>query len=243
MRIPEKPRVHAGCIGQAAGVAAFPRTRISSGSPFEPAIGFSRALRVGDRVLVSGTGPVFPDGSCPDEAAAQARRCFAIIGAALAEVGASFADVVRSRVLLVDVADADAVSAVHGEVYGDVRPAATMIAGSVLLDPRWRVEIEAEAVVMARPEVTLAVLVELDDAAVHPFDAYERGVLPLLERHGGTLERRLRTVDGRAEVHVVSFASRTGYDAYLADPDRAALRPLLDGLNVRQRLLEVTDVE
>ena len=228
-------------IGEAPGVAASPRTRISSGSPFEPAIGFSRALRVGDRVLVSGTGPVFPDGSCPDDAATQARRCFAIIGTALAEVGASFADVVRSRVLLADVADADAVAAVHGEVYGAVRPAATMIAGTVLLDPRWRVEIEAEAVVMARSEVTLAVLVELDDAAVAPFDAYERQVLPLLGRHGGTLDRRLRTADGRSEVHLVSFASRAGYDAYLADPDRAALRPLLDGLDVRQRVLEVTD--
>ena len=217
------------------------RTRVSSGSPFEPTIGFSRAVRVGDRVLVSGTGPVFPDGSCPDDAAAQARRCFAIIGSALAEAGASLADVVRSRVLLVDVADADAVSAVHGDVYGDVRPAATMIAGAALLDPRWRVEIEAEAVVTPRPEVTLAVLVELDDPAVAPFDAYERRVLALLRRHGGSLERRLRTADGRTEVHVVSFASRAGYAAYLADPDRVALRPLLDGLDVRQRLLEVTD--
>ena len=126
--------------------AVIPRSRIASGSPFEPTIGFSRALRVGNRVLVSGTGPVFPDGSCPDDAAAQTRRCFAIVGAALAEAGASFADVVRSRVLLVDVADADAVSAVHGEVYGDVRPAATMVAVAALLDPRWKVEIEAEAV-------------------------------------------------------------------------------------------------
>ena len=93
------------------------RTRISSGSPFEPTIGFSRAVRVGDRVLVSGTGPVFPDGSCPADAAAQARRCLEIIETALAEAGASPADVVRTRVLLTDVADADAVSAVHGEIY------------------------------------------------------------------------------------------------------------------------------
>lgn len=122
------------------------RSRIASGSPFERTIGFSRALRVGNRVLVSGTAPVFPDGSCPDDAAAQARRCLAIIETALARAGASFADVVRSRVLLTDVADADAVAAVHGEVYGEVRPAATMVAVSALLDPRWRVEIEAEAV-------------------------------------------------------------------------------------------------
>lgn len=123
------------------------RTRIASGSPFEPTIGFSRAVRVGERVLVSGTAPVYPDGSCPPDAATQARRCLEIIGAALAEAGASFADVVRSRVLLTDVADADAVSAVHGEVYGAVRPAATMVVVAALLDPRWRVEIEAEAVV------------------------------------------------------------------------------------------------
>ena len=123
------------------------RQRVSSASPYEPAIGFSRAVRVGDRVLVSGTAPVFPDGSCPDDPAAQARRCFAIIGAALLEAGASFTDVVRSRVLLVDVADAEAVSGVHGDVYGDIRPAATMVVVAGLLDPRWRVEIEAEAVV------------------------------------------------------------------------------------------------
>jgi enamine deaminase RidA (YjgF/YER057c/UK114 family) len=131
------------------------RLRVASGSPFEDTVGFSRAVRVGDRVLVSGTAPIFPDGSCPDDAAAQARRCFEIIGAALAEAGAGLADVVRSRVLLVDVADAPAVSAVHGEVYRDVRPAATMVAVAALLDPRWRVEIEAEAVVGARkPRLT-----------------------------------------------------------------------------------------
>ena len=119
--------------------------RIASGSPFEATIGFSRAVRVGDRVLVSGTGPVMPDGSCPPDAAGQARRCFAIIGEALTQAGAGLADVTRSRVLLVDVADADAVGAVHGEVYGEVRPAATMVVVAGLLDPRWRVEIEAEA--------------------------------------------------------------------------------------------------
>jgi enamine deaminase RidA (YjgF/YER057c/UK114 family) len=123
------------------------RLRVASGSPFEGTVGFSRAVRVGDRVLVSGTAPILPDGSCPDDVAAQARRCFEIIGAALAEAGAGFADVVRSRVLLVDRADATAVSAVHGEVYGEIRPAATMVVVAGLLDPRWKVEIEAEAVV------------------------------------------------------------------------------------------------
>ncbi len=127
------------------------RQNITSGSPFEATIGFSRAVRVDDRVLVSGTGPVMPDRSCPDSAAEQARRCFAIIEAALAEAGAALADVVRTRVLLVDVADAEAVGAVHGERFSTVRPAATMVVVAGLLDPRWKVEIEAEAIVGRRP--------------------------------------------------------------------------------------------
>jgi enamine deaminase RidA (YjgF/YER057c/UK114 family) len=104
-------------------------------------------VRVDDRVLVSGTAPIWPDGSCPDDAGAQARRCLEIIGAAVAEAGASMADVVRTRMFLTDAADADAVGAAHGEVFGDVRPAATMVVVAALLDPRWKVEIEAEAIV------------------------------------------------------------------------------------------------
>jgi len=123
------------------------RQRITSGSPFESRIGFSRALRVDDRVWVSGTGPVWPDGSCPDEPGPQARRCFDIILAALAEAGAGIEDVVRTRMFLTSAADADAVSAVHGELFGDIRPAATMVVIAALLDPRWKVEIEAEAVI------------------------------------------------------------------------------------------------
>jgi enamine deaminase RidA (YjgF/YER057c/UK114 family) len=120
--------------------------RISSGSPFEPTIGFSRAVRVGDRVLVSGTGPVLPGGRCPDGAGAQAQRCFEIIEAALAEAGASFGDVVRTRMYITSADDADAVGAVHGERLGHVRPAATMVVVAGLLDPAWKVEVEAEAV-------------------------------------------------------------------------------------------------
>ncbi len=124
------------------------RQGISSGSPFEPTIGFSRAVRVGDRVLVSGTGPVpvEPGGRCPEGAAAQARRCFEIIGATLAEAGASFDDVVRTRMYITSADDAGAVGAAHGELLGRVRPAATMIVVAGLLDPAWKVEIEAEAV-------------------------------------------------------------------------------------------------
>ena len=122
------------------------RQRISSGSPFEPTIGFSRAVRVGDRVIVSGTGPVVPVGRCPDDAGDQARRCFEIIVAALAEAGASLDDVVRTRMYITSAGDADAVGSVHGELLGPVRPAATMVVVAGFLDPAWKVEIEAEAV-------------------------------------------------------------------------------------------------
>jgi enamine deaminase RidA (YjgF/YER057c/UK114 family) len=121
------------------------RIRVSSGSKFEPLIGFSRAVRAGDRVVVSGTGPVWPDGSCAPDAATQARRCLEIVEGALRQAGASRADVVRTRMYLVDADDADAVGRAHAEVFGSVRPAATMVIVAGLLDPRWRVEIEAEA--------------------------------------------------------------------------------------------------
>ena len=122
------------------------RRRIASGSPFEPAIGFSRAVRVGNRVLVSGTGPVVPGGRCPDDAGAQARRCFDIIAAALEEAGASLEDVVRTRMYVTSVKAGAAVGAVHGELFADIRPAATMVVVAGLLERAWKVEIEAEAV-------------------------------------------------------------------------------------------------
>ena len=122
------------------------RQHISSGSPFEPTIGFSRAVRVGNRVVVSGTGPVVRGGRCPDDVGDQARRCFEIIAAALAEAGTSLADVVRTRMYITAAGDADAVGAVHGELLGTVQPAATMVVVAGLLDPAWKVEIEAEAV-------------------------------------------------------------------------------------------------
>jgi enamine deaminase RidA (YjgF/YER057c/UK114 family) len=121
------------------------RRRIASGSPYEPVIGFSRALRAGDRVLVSGTGPVWPDGSCDPDPEAQARRCLEIIVAALQEAGATPADVVRTRMYLTDAAFGDAVGRAHAALFADVRPAATMVVVAGFLDPRWKVEIEAEA--------------------------------------------------------------------------------------------------
>jgi enamine deaminase RidA (YjgF/YER057c/UK114 family) len=122
------------------------RQQVKSGSLYEASVGFSRALRAGDRVVVSGTAPVWPDGHVDPDAAAQARRCLEIIGDALASLGASWEDVVRTRTYLVDATDAEAVGAVHAERFEAVRPAATMVVVARLLDARWRVEIEAEAV-------------------------------------------------------------------------------------------------
>ena len=123
------------------------RQRISSGSPYEPTIGFSRAVRVGDHVWVSGTAPIWPDGSCDPDAGKQAARCLEIIVAALAEAGARPEDVVRTRMFLVHPGDSDAVGAAHGAVFGEIRPAATQVVVAGLLRPEWRVEIEAEAVI------------------------------------------------------------------------------------------------
>ncbi len=122
------------------------RRRASSSSPFEATIGFSRAVKVGERVLVSGTAPIWPDGTCPPDAGEQARRCFEIIGVALADAGATLDDVVRTRMFLISADDAEAVGRVHGELMARARPAATMVVVAGLLDPRWKVEIEAEAV-------------------------------------------------------------------------------------------------
>ncbi len=123
------------------------RQRISSGSPYEEPIGFSRAIRVRERVLVAGTAPVWPDGSCDPDPGRQAARCLEIIVAALAEAGATAEDVVRTRIFLTDAADWEAVGRAHGEVFGCIRPASTMVVVAALLDPRWKVEIEAEAIV------------------------------------------------------------------------------------------------
>lgn len=125
------------------------RRHFSSGSPFEPRIGFARATRVGDRVCVSGTGPIWDDGSFDDDVAAQARRCLEIIVGALAGLDATAEDVVRTGIYLTDPTDIDAVGPVHAEFFGSARPAATAVVVAGLLDPRWKVEIEAEAIVGA----------------------------------------------------------------------------------------------
>jgi enamine deaminase RidA (YjgF/YER057c/UK114 family) len=98
-------------------------------------------------VAVSGTAPVWPDGNVDPDAATQARRCWLIALAALTELGGGRRHVIRTRQLIVDPADAAAVGAVHGEVFGSVRPASTMVVVKSLLDPRWKVEVELDAVI------------------------------------------------------------------------------------------------
>lgn len=120
------------------------RKNISGGSPFEPIIGFSRAVRVGNAVHLAGTAPV---GAEQEDAAGQTRRIFAIAEKALAEAGASFHDVVRTRIYLTHVEDWEMVGRVHGEFFSEIRPVATMLVVAALLNPSWRVEIEMDAVV------------------------------------------------------------------------------------------------
>ncbi|MEX0863451.1 MAG: RidA family protein [Acidimicrobiia bacterium] len=122
------------------------RRNVSSGSPYEPRYGFSRAVRIDDRVLVAGTAPIWPDGSVDPDPGAQTRRCLEIMLGALAEAGGRPEDVVRTRTFITDPALADAVGEAHGEVFGEIRPASTMVVVSALLDPRWVVETELEAV-------------------------------------------------------------------------------------------------
>src|SRR5262245_63836637 len=118
------------------------RKLVSSGSPYEAKIGFSRAVRVGNLISVSGTAPIGVDGRNVGvgDPAAQARRCLEIIGTALAEAGASLDDVIRTRTLLVRIEDWPAVAAVHGEFFGNIRPATTVMQGSRFIDAAWLVE-------------------------------------------------------------------------------------------------------
>lgn len=122
------------------------RQNVSSGSPYEPTVGFSRAVRIGDRVLVAGTAPIWPDGSVDPDPATQARRCLEIMLGALEEAGGAASDVVRTRMFITDATHADAIGEAHGEVFGEIRPAATMVVVNALLDPRWVIEMELEAV-------------------------------------------------------------------------------------------------
>jgi enamine deaminase RidA (YjgF/YER057c/UK114 family) len=124
------------------------RRRISSAMPWEEAFGYSRAVVVGDRVFVSGTAPVMPEGADPPtDAYGQARRCLEIVLAALSEAGAGAEDVVRTRIYVTSPDHVEGTLRAHGEVFREVRPATTGIVVAALFDPRWLVEIEADAII------------------------------------------------------------------------------------------------
>ena len=125
------------------------RKLVSSGSPYEPKVGISRAVRAGNLITVSGTAPLGPDGQTlgKGDPAAQARRCLEIIAAALEKAGASLRHVVRTRTLLTRIDDWQAVASVHGDFFRDIRPANTIMQVTRFIDPEWLVEFEADAVV------------------------------------------------------------------------------------------------
>jgi len=125
------------------------RRHVSSGSPFEPKLGISRAIRSGRFISVSGTAPLGPDGKTVaiGDPAAQARRCLQIIQAAIEGAGGTISDVIRTRTLLTRIEDWEKVGLVHGEFFKDVRPAHTTMQIVRFIDPDWLVEIEADAIV------------------------------------------------------------------------------------------------
>lgn len=124
------------------------RKLISSGSQFEPRIGFSRAVRVGPIVAVSGTAPIAADGSvaAPGDVYGQTRRCLEIIARAIGEAGLGLQNVIRTRVMLTDISRWEEAARAHGEVFSGVKPASTFVEVSRLIDPGWLVEIEADCV-------------------------------------------------------------------------------------------------
>jgi enamine deaminase RidA (YjgF/YER057c/UK114 family) len=123
------------------------RRSVSTGSPYEPIVGISRAVRIGNLVAVSGTAPLGPDGKTVGvgDPRVQARRCFEISRAALEQLGASLQDVVRTRILLTRIDDWKAVAEAHGEFFRDIRPVNTIMQVSRFIDPEWLVEIEVDA--------------------------------------------------------------------------------------------------
>lgn len=123
--------------------------RISSGSAFEDTIGFSRAVRCGNLIAVSGTAPIGEDGAthAPGDAYRQTLRCIAIARAAIEAAGASLDAVIRTRILLTDIADYPAAARAHGEVFGSIKPACTVMQVSGFIDPDWLVELEIDCVV------------------------------------------------------------------------------------------------
>ena len=125
------------------------RNLISSGSPYEKPIGFSRAVRCGNLIAVAGTAPILPDGAnaFPGDAYRQTKRCLEIIKRAVEQAGGTLAQVIRTRVMLTDMSRWKDVGRAHGEFFGDIRPACTFLEVKGLIDPEWLVEIEADCVV------------------------------------------------------------------------------------------------
>jgi enamine deaminase RidA (YjgF/YER057c/UK114 family) len=124
------------------------RKLVPSGSPFESRIGFSRAVRVGQIVTVSGTAPIAPDGSvaCPGDVYGQTRRCLDIIAQAVTESGLSLETIVRTRIMLTDILQWEAAARAHGEFFAAVRPATTFVEVNRFINPEWLVEVEADCV-------------------------------------------------------------------------------------------------
>ena len=121
------------------------KQRVSSGSPMEPILGFSRAIRTGKQIMVAGTAAIEPDGqTTPGGAAAQMERCCAIIAKAIEDLGGDIADTVRTCIYLTNRTDFEAVAAIHGKWFGVARPATTTLIVSGFIRPEWLVEIEAE---------------------------------------------------------------------------------------------------
>jgi enamine deaminase RidA (YjgF/YER057c/UK114 family) len=125
------------------------RHLVSSGSPYEPEIGFSRAVRVGPHIFVAGTAPIAPDGgtAAPGDVYGQTSRCLEIIERAVVEAGGSLAHVTRTRVMLTDMTRWRKAARAHGEFFGAIRPASTFVQVAGLIDPAWLVEIEADAII------------------------------------------------------------------------------------------------
>ena len=128
------------------------RNSVSSGSPYEPIVGFSRAVQIGNIISVGGTAPLGSDGKTvgPGDVAAQTKRCFEIAVAALEQLGAGAGDIIRTRIMLTRIEDWEAAARVHGEFFRDIRPASTIMQVSSFIDPEWLIETEVDAVIEDR---------------------------------------------------------------------------------------------
>ena len=128
------------------------RKLVSSGSPYEPQIGFSRAVRVGNIVAVSGTAPIAPDGgvAAPGDVYGQTKRCLEIIAQAISAAGLGLDSVIRTRVMLTDISRWEEAARAHGEVFGEIRPASTFVEVKQLIRREWLVEIEADCVAASK---------------------------------------------------------------------------------------------